>query len=255
MKWYNYGYLEEIEDRREDKQLYKFKEGDFPRLHMHDIEDILLLLVQTKLSNLERDVIFDLGVALRMFSRRIVILKRVEDLQLGVKSYQKKLNITKPRTSKSDISNRTPYTAYNHQSDTQVFTMMMEILLEPTSNKLCGRLSAQDFEDSHKDGRGVMKYYTDTTRLPRSDKVLKLKEFQERYLIQALKVYNQEKYEHVGLKVTSTQDGKRSQVDDKRLCLADDLKESSKITYKTKLKGTSSSLKSKITRIKTCIIC
>nr|GEZ35092.1 hypothetical protein [Tanacetum cinerariifolium] len=30
-----------------------------------------------KLSNLERDVIFDLGVALRMFTKRIVILKRV----------------------------------------------------------------------------------------------------------------------------------------------------------------------------------
>ncbi|GJR46062.1 hypothetical protein Tco_1314165 [Tanacetum coccineum] len=26
MKWYDYGYLEEIEVRREDQQLYKFKE-------------------------------------------------------------------------------------------------------------------------------------------------------------------------------------------------------------------------------------
>ncbi|GJX51891.1 hypothetical protein Tco_0280260 [Tanacetum coccineum] len=114
MKWYDYGYLEEIEVRREDQQLYKFKEGDFPRLHLHDIEDMLLLLVQKKLSNLERDVLFDLSVALRMFTRRIVILKRVEDLQLGVESYQKKLNITKPETFRSDISNRTPYTTYNN---------------------------------------------------------------------------------------------------------------------------------------------
>ncbi|GKD48629.1 hypothetical protein Tco_1277605 [Tanacetum coccineum] len=114
MKWYNYGYLEDIEVRREDQKLYKFKEGDFPRHHMHDIEDILLLLVQKKLSNLERDVMFDLGVALRMFTRRIFILYHVEDLQLGVKSYQKKLNITKPETFMSDISNRTPYTAYNN---------------------------------------------------------------------------------------------------------------------------------------------
>ncbi|GKE27013.1 hypothetical protein Tco_1442397, partial [Tanacetum coccineum] len=98
MKWYDYGYLEEIEVRKEDQQLYKFKEGDFPRLHMHDIKDMLLLLVQNKLSNLERDVIFNLGVALQMFTRRVVILKRVEDLQLGVESYQKKLNITKTHT-------------------------------------------------------------------------------------------------------------------------------------------------------------
>ncbi|GJV35915.1 hypothetical protein Tco_1408392 [Tanacetum coccineum] len=78
IKWYDYGYLEEIKVRREDQQLYKFKEGDFPRLYLHDIEDMLLLLVQNKLSNLERYVIFNLGVALRM----------------------------------SDISNRTPYTTY-----------------------------------------------------------------------------------------------------------------------------------------------
>ncbi|GJT37222.1 hypothetical protein Tco_0937087 [Tanacetum coccineum] len=114
MKWYDYRYLEEIEVRREDQQLYKFKEGDFPRLNMRDIEDILLLLVQKKLSNLERDVIYDLNVALRMFTKCVIILKRVKDLQLGVESYQKKLNITKPETFRSDITNMTPYTAYNN---------------------------------------------------------------------------------------------------------------------------------------------
>ncbi|GJW51140.1 hypothetical protein Tco_0092491 [Tanacetum coccineum] len=92
IKWYDYGYLEEIVVQREDQQLYKFKEGNFPRLNLCDIKDLLLLLVQKKLSNLEKDVIYDLNVALRMFTRRIVILKRVEDLQLGVESYQKNLN-------------------------------------------------------------------------------------------------------------------------------------------------------------------
>ncbi|GJZ61000.1 hypothetical protein Tco_0617137 [Tanacetum coccineum] len=114
MKWYGYGYLEEIIVRREDQTLHKFKEGDFPRLNLRDIEDLLLLLVQKKLSNLKKDVIFDLNVALRMFTRRIVILKWVKDLQLGVKSYQKKLNITKPETFRSDISKMTPYTAYKN---------------------------------------------------------------------------------------------------------------------------------------------
>ncbi|GJW48656.1 hypothetical protein Tco_0080302 [Tanacetum coccineum] len=110
---YDYGYLEEIVVRREDQKLYKFKEGDFPRLNLRDIEDMLLLLVQKKIANLENDVIFNLNVALWMFTKRVVILKRVEDLQLGVKSYQKKLNITRPETFRSDISKRTPYTAYN----------------------------------------------------------------------------------------------------------------------------------------------
>ncbi|GKA15633.1 hypothetical protein Tco_0695380 [Tanacetum coccineum] len=68
---------------------------------------LLLLLVQKKLSKVEKDVIFDLNVALRMFTRRIVILKRVEDLQLGVES-------SKPETFRSDISKMTPYTAYKN---------------------------------------------------------------------------------------------------------------------------------------------
>ncbi|GJY68999.1 hypothetical protein Tco_0471981 [Tanacetum coccineum] len=55
---------------------------------------------------------FALNVALRMYTRRIVIQERVEDLQLAVESYQKKINLTKPDTYRSDISKKTPYTAY-----------------------------------------------------------------------------------------------------------------------------------------------
>nr|GEX26054.1 hypothetical protein [Tanacetum cinerariifolium] len=82
---------------REDQQLYEFKEGNFPRLNMRDIKDLLLLLVQKKLSNLERNAIYDLNVALRMFTRHVVILKRVEDLQLLRMDY-----LPKRRWSKLD---------------------------------------------------------------------------------------------------------------------------------------------------------
>ncbi|GJU78285.1 hypothetical protein Tco_1275355 [Tanacetum coccineum] len=117
MKWYDYRYLEEIVVQREDQKLYKFKEGDFPRLNLRDIKDMLLLLVQNKITNIEKDAIFDLNVALWIFTRHVVILKRVEDLQLGVESYQKKLNITRLETFRSDISKRTPYTAYNNPQE------------------------------------------------------------------------------------------------------------------------------------------
>ncbi|GKF34445.1 hypothetical protein Tco_0107645, partial [Tanacetum coccineum] len=40
---------------------------------------------------------YELLVALRMFTRSLIIKKRVKDVQLGVESYQKKLNITKPQ--------------------------------------------------------------------------------------------------------------------------------------------------------------
>ncbi|GKA82541.1 hypothetical protein Tco_0789289 [Tanacetum coccineum] len=43
MRWYDYGYLEEIVVRRDDNVLYKFKEGDFPRLNLCDIEECYIL--------------------------------------------------------------------------------------------------------------------------------------------------------------------------------------------------------------------
>ncbi|GJT10356.1 hypothetical protein Tco_0857398 [Tanacetum coccineum] len=92
------------------QKLYTFKEGDFLRIHLNDIEDMLLLHVQNKLFNLEGDAIVDLAVALRMFTQRIVIQKRVEDVQLGVESYQKKLNISRPQKDCSRISVKEPYT-------------------------------------------------------------------------------------------------------------------------------------------------
>ncbi|GJZ71412.1 hypothetical protein Tco_0635263 [Tanacetum coccineum] len=60
----------------------------------------------------------------------------------------------------------------------------------------------------------------------------------------SFQVKDEVKYEHVGLKVISTQDGVKSQDDDQRLCLVDDLKEV-QVHIQVKLKGTSSSLKSK----------
>ncbi|GJZ92556.1 hypothetical protein Tco_0664621 [Tanacetum coccineum] len=80
-----YGYLKEIVVRRADQKLYKFKEGDFPDLHLNDIKDML-------------------------FTRGIVLKNKVEDVQLGVESYQRKLNLTKPQRTCQHISVKEPYT-------------------------------------------------------------------------------------------------------------------------------------------------
>ncbi|GKF52285.1 hypothetical protein Tco_0148752 [Tanacetum coccineum] len=47
-----------------------------------------------------------------MFTRSMVIQKRVKDLQLGVESYLKKFNITNPVTTRLSIKKRDPYTPY-----------------------------------------------------------------------------------------------------------------------------------------------
>ncbi|GJU21651.1 hypothetical protein Tco_1154993 [Tanacetum coccineum] len=44
---YEYGYLEEIVVKRAYQKLYTFKEDDFKRLHLNDIEDIYVAFVQT----------------------------------------------------------------------------------------------------------------------------------------------------------------------------------------------------------------
>ncbi|GKE37810.1 hypothetical protein Tco_1461215, partial [Tanacetum coccineum] len=94
VEWHNYKHLDWITVRRDDDKLYTFKEGNFNRLHIQDIKDMLLLLVQGKLS--------------------VIIQRRVEDLQLGVESYQKKLNLTKPDTYISDLKRREAYTTYSN---------------------------------------------------------------------------------------------------------------------------------------------
>ncbi|GKB94626.1 hypothetical protein Tco_0980763 [Tanacetum coccineum] len=67
MRKHGYRYLKEIVVRRADNDLYRFKEGDIPRLHINDIEDMLLL---------------------------------------------KKINVTKPETTKFGIRKRDLYTPY-----------------------------------------------------------------------------------------------------------------------------------------------
>nr|GFC84920.1 hypothetical protein [Tanacetum cinerariifolium] len=78
-----------------------------------DIEDMLLLLVQGKLANLIVEERFAFNVSLQMFTRSIIIQRHVKDLQLGVESYQKKLNLTKPDTYRSDLKHKEAYTAYS----------------------------------------------------------------------------------------------------------------------------------------------
>ncbi|GJV96671.1 putative reverse transcriptase domain-containing protein [Tanacetum coccineum] len=105
-----YGYLEEIVARRVDQKLYKFKEGDFLDFHLNDIEDMLLLIAQNKFFNLDGDVIVDIFTALKMVTRGIVVKNRVKEVQLGVESYQRKLNLTKPQRSCQNLSIKEPYT-------------------------------------------------------------------------------------------------------------------------------------------------
>ncbi|GKC45915.1 hypothetical protein Tco_1063637 [Tanacetum coccineum] len=86
VNWHNYKHLDWIIVRRDDDKLYKFKEGDLNRLHIQDIEDMLLLLVQGKLTNLTVE----------------------ERLAFN------KLYLTKPDTYRPYLKRREAYTAYSN---------------------------------------------------------------------------------------------------------------------------------------------
>nr|GEU30363.1 hypothetical protein [Tanacetum cinerariifolium] len=87
VEWYNCKHLDWITVRRDDDKLYKFKEGDFKRSRIQDIEDMLLLLVQGKLKNLTVEERF---------------------------AFNKKLNLTKPDTYHSDLKRKEAYIAYSN---------------------------------------------------------------------------------------------------------------------------------------------
>ncbi|GKC71259.1 hypothetical protein Tco_1117142, partial [Tanacetum coccineum] len=78
VEWHNYKHLDWVTACRNDEKLYTFKEGDYNRLRLQDIEDMLLFLVQGKLTNLNVEEHLALGVLL------------------------------------SDIIRKTPYTAYSN---------------------------------------------------------------------------------------------------------------------------------------------
>nr|GEW89855.1 hypothetical protein [Tanacetum cinerariifolium] len=85
VEWHSYKHLDWITVRRDDDKLYKFKADDYKRLRIQDIEYMLLLLVQGKLTNLTVEERFAFNVSLRMFTRSINkdkknMLMRIDEL-------------------------------------------------------------------------------------------------------------------------------------------------------------------------------
>nr|GEV68047.1 reverse transcriptase domain-containing protein [Tanacetum cinerariifolium] len=74
-------------------------------------------LLAGKLTNLTVEERFTFNVSLRMFTRSIMIQRHVEDLQLGVESYQKKLNLTKPNSYRSVLKRKEAYTVYSNPQE------------------------------------------------------------------------------------------------------------------------------------------
>ncbi|GJZ59154.1 hypothetical protein Tco_0614970, partial [Tanacetum coccineum] len=95
--------------KRSDDKEYEFSYADLPKLSVNDFEDMYLLQVQDKVHHLPLEFMKDFNNALLMFIKRTMIKNMVEDIQLGVESYQRTLNLTKPTMFFEGIDQRIPF--------------------------------------------------------------------------------------------------------------------------------------------------
>ncbi|GJY17987.1 hypothetical protein Tco_0389478 [Tanacetum coccineum] len=161
---------------------------------LYGYEYLKEIIVQRKLFNLKGSDLIYLAVALRMFARRIVIQKCVKDVQLGVKSYQKKLNLTRPQQDYPNINIEEAYTPS--------FDPPRDIYEDASNQKRLMKIVTYRFTLTvlsalRRSGNENVKKYS----------ISKRRSFQDK-----------EMYEHVGLEVTSSQEGKRSQ-DEKEIMI------------------------------------
>ncbi|GJU58772.1 hypothetical protein Tco_1236538 [Tanacetum coccineum] len=107
---YGYNFLRGSFFAEADYQEYKISEKDFKNLHPNDFEDLFLLNIQEKLNHLPKTDKTSLHTAVNMWIRNLVIRNRVGDLQLGIESYQTKVNLERPNWDAADYYFKEDYT-------------------------------------------------------------------------------------------------------------------------------------------------
>ncbi|GKF94611.1 hypothetical protein Tco_0284311 [Tanacetum coccineum] len=97
--------MEQIIMMRENDKPDSFSEADFKYLNKNDIEDMYYLCLNKKVNFRENKLLN----SLMTFIRSCIILERVHDFQLGIESYQIRINLTAPTLIFSGIKARDPY--------------------------------------------------------------------------------------------------------------------------------------------------
>ncbi|GKA44791.1 hypothetical protein Tco_0737587 [Tanacetum coccineum] len=86
-------YITEIVVRRADGKFGAFSESYYKYLNKNDFEDLYRMCINGKVKDFQEIRLLGLLIVL---IRRCVILERVHDYQLGMESYQPKVNLTAP---------------------------------------------------------------------------------------------------------------------------------------------------------------
>ncbi|GJV22744.1 hypothetical protein Tco_1375439 [Tanacetum coccineum] len=86
-------FITEIVARRANSSVVSITESDYKNINKNDIEDMYLVIINHKVDDYaETSLLWSLSV----FIRSTMIWERVHDFQLGVESYQQKVNLTAP---------------------------------------------------------------------------------------------------------------------------------------------------------------
>ncbi|GJT84137.1 hypothetical protein Tco_1058479 [Tanacetum coccineum] len=88
----------------------KISEKDFKNLHPNDFDDLFLLNIQEKLNHLPKTDKTSLHTTVNMWIRNLVIRNRMGDLELGIESYQTKINLERPNWDAADYYFKEDYT-------------------------------------------------------------------------------------------------------------------------------------------------
>ncbi|GKD72829.1 hypothetical protein Tco_1331111 [Tanacetum coccineum] len=93
-------FITEIIARRANGSIVSITESDYKNLKKNDIEDMYLLIINDKVDDYAETGLF---WSWSVFIRITMIWERVHDFQLGVESYQQKVNLTAPTITFPDI--------------------------------------------------------------------------------------------------------------------------------------------------------
>ncbi|GJU15716.1 hypothetical protein Tco_1143682 [Tanacetum coccineum] len=188
VEWHNYKHLDWITVRRDDDKLYKFKEGNFNRLHIQDIKDMLLLLVQGKLTNLtvEERLAFNNKDKKNRLMRINELHKFSDDTLNDV------------RTALGDRLKGIRMNQNRRDLPGYPLDSVEESLEKRRKSENKGKVPTE---------MELVLEQTQQERLSRSNKVLKLKNFKKDATLKLFKSTNQERYEHVSPEVTRSHGG------------------------------------------------
>ncbi|GJT04215.1 hypothetical protein Tco_0838677 [Tanacetum coccineum] len=153
---YGLDFMEQVIVMRENDKPDSFFEADFKYLNKNDIEDLYYLCRNTKANYQETKLMNSLIT----FIRSRVIWERVHDFQLGMESYQIKVNLTDPTLTFPGIEEYEPYSIvdkpttgliYLNNKDEKQVMYLVEIVkfCDATLEKVLKEVKLKSFNLNH----------------------------------------------------------------------------------------------------------